>query len=349
MVFLYFFSIVLLLFANKNNKAIYYAALILLLILFCLNTDNADRGIYENRLENYEYLTGLTEPGYYLWMSLFNNLHWDLQLQYVIVGLLYLSSLFYIVPKLSKIPNIVIGYYMIAIFFLDVVQLRATTSLIFVLWAFYRLLTISDIKKSILSFITLVIMGALFHSSALFFLVFAIIKIQNRKRLITVVIIGFTILLIVQYSLINYLGSVLSVSDKIEAINQSDRYEGNNANLIVILLLIGMLFVYWSLFFLYGKKIEINSLTNTKNNIGIVLLLIIPLVSFSADFRRIYFAISPFLVATITNWMNKRNGFIIRALILIWGGMFFYRFVIHGNYDAVFVPIMNENMIFDIL
>lgn len=134
MVFLYF-SIVLLLFANKNNKAIYYAALILLLILFCLNTDNADRGIYENRLENYEYLTGLTEPGYYLWMSLFNNLHWDLQLQYVIVGLLYLSSLFYIVPKLSKIPNIVIGYYMIAIFFLDVVQLRATTSLIFVLWA----------------------------------------------------------------------------------------------------------------------------------------------------------------------------------------------------------------------
>ena len=349
MVFLYFFSIVLLLFANKNNKAIYYAALILLLILFCLNTDNADRGIYENRLENYEYLTGLTEPGYYLWMSLFNNLHWDLQLQYVIVGLLYLSSLFYIVPKLSKIPNIVIGYYMIAIFFLDVVQLRATTSLIFVLWAFYRLLTISDIKKSILSFITLVIMGALFHSSALFFLVFAIIKIQNRKRLITIVIIGFAILLIVQYSLINYLGAILSVSDKIEAINQSDRYEGNNANLIVILLLIGMLFVYWSLFFLYGKKFEINSLTVAKNNIGIVLLLIIPLVSFSADFRRIYFAISPFLVATITNWMNKRNGFIIRALILIWGGMFFYRFVMHGNYDAVFVPIMNENMIFDIL
>lgn len=348
MVFLYF-SIVLLLFANKNNKAIYYAALILLLILFCLNTDNADRGIYENRLENYEYLTGLTEPGYYLWMSLFNNLHWDLQLQYVIVGLLYLSSLFYIVPKLSKIPNIVIGYYMIAIFFLDVVQLRATTSLIFVLWAFYRLLTISDIKRSILSFITLVIMGALFHSSALFFLVFAIIKIQNRKRLITIVIIGFAILLIVQYSLINYLGAILSVSDKIEAINQSDRYEGNNANLIVILLLIGMLFVYWSLFFLYGKKFEINSLTVAKNNIGIVLLLIIPLVSFSADFRRIYFAISPFLVATITNWMNKRNGFIIRALILIWGGMFFYRFVMHGNYDAVFVPIMNENMIFDIL
>lgn len=348
MVFLYF-SIVLLLFANKNNKAIYYAALILLLILFCLNTDNADRGIYENRLENYEYLTGLTEPGYYLWMSLFNNLHWDLQLQYVIVGLLYLSSLFYIVPKLSKIPNIVIGYYMIAIFFLDVVQLRATTSLIFVLWAFYRLLTISDIKRSILSFITLVIMGALFHSSALFFLVFAIIKIQNRKRLITIVIIGFAILLIVQYSLINYLGAILSVSDKIEAINQSDRYEGNNANLIVILLLIGMLFVYWSLFFLYGKKFEINSLTVAKNNIGIVLLLIIPLVSFSADFRRIYFAISPFLVATITNWMNKKNGFIISALILIWGGMFFYRFVIHGNYDAVFVPIMNENMIFDIL
>lgn len=342
-----YFVITIFLFIDKNKK-LRYAAFILLLILFCLNTDNADREIYENRLENYEYLTSITEPGYFLLMSLFNNLHWDLQLQYVIVGLLYLSSLFYIVSKLSKIPNIVIGYYMMAIFFLDVVQLRATTSLIFVLWAFYKLLTISDIKRSITLFVTLVIIAALFHSSSLFFLVFVIIKIQRRKKLVTIVTIGFVVLLIAQYSLINYFGSLLSVADKIEAISQSDKYEGNNANLIVILLLLGMLLVYWLLFFLYGKRLETNNLTIAKNNICIALLLIIPLVSFSADFRRIYFAVSPFLVATITNWINKKNSAIIKVLILIWAGVFFYRFVIHGNYDAVFVPIMNENMILNI-
>lgn len=346
MVFLYF-SIVLLLFANKNNKAAYYTSFILLLILFCFNTDNADRSIYEYRLENYEDLTGITEPGYFLLMALFNYLHLDLQLQYIIVGLLYLSSLFYIVPKLSKTPNIVIGYYMVALFFLDVVQLRATTSLIFVLWAFYNLLTINDRKKSIIYFISLILISALFHSSSLFFLVFAIIKIRSRKKLITVVMIGLIVLLIAQYSLINYFGSLLSVSDKIESINQSDKYEGNNANLIVTLLLMGMLSVYWYLYLLYGKN-ETDNLIIAKNNICITLLLVIPLVSFSADFRRIYFAISPFLVATITNWINKKNSVIIKVMILIWGCVFFYRFVIHGNYDAVFVPIMNENMIFNV-
>lgn len=342
-----YFCLVILLFANKN-KTIRYAAFFLLLILFCFNTDNADRGIYEYRLTEYENLTGITEPGYYLLMSVFNLLHLDIQIQYVITGLLYLTSLFYIITKISKNPNIVIGYYMFAVFFLDVVQLRATTSLIFVLWALYYLLTIEDTKKSVIIFLLLIFASALFHSSSLFFGVFALIKIKSRKNLIIYVLICFVILSVAEMFFISYIGNALSVTDKIEAISQSDKYKGNNANIVAIVLLIGMLSAYLILYSLYGKRYDKYKNIITRNNIPILLLLVIPLISFSADFRRIYFAVSPFLVSTITCWINKNNGFVIKSFIFVWGGIFFYRLILHGNYDAVFIPIMYDNMIYKV-
>lgn len=346
MVVLYF-AIAFILFVSKKNVA-RYVAFILLLVLFCFNTDNADRSIYEFRVSDYKNLIGITEPGYYLLMSFFNSFHLDLQIHYIVTGLLYLTSLFYITKKISKVPNIVIGYYMFAVFFLDVVQLRATTSLIFVLWAFYYLLTIEDMKKSVVIFSLLILVSALFHSFSLFFEVFVLIKIKRRKNLITYVLIGFIILLVAKMSIINYFGDILSMSEKIETISQSDRYVGNNANLVTIVLLIGMLSVYMVLYLLYGKRYEESKISIIRNNIPILLLLVIPLISFSADFRRIYFAVSPFLVSTITYWINKKNSFIIKSLIFIWGGMFFYRLILKGNYDAVFVPIMYDNMIYKV-
>lgn len=342
MAFIYFLLIILLFFF-KTNKVLMKISYFLLLILFCFNMDNADRGIYEWRLEQYEQTVGITEPGYYALMAIFTKLNLNIQALYIGVGLVYLSSLFYIVNKMSSKPNLVLAFYMLGIFLLDVTQLRATTSLVFVLWGFYNLYRIKETKRACMVFLLLIIVSALFHTSSLAYSLFIFSKITKKRLLLTLVSCLFSGLLFFKFVIIKYFGGLLDISTKIQNIAESDVYKGNNVNLITILLLLLLQCIYFSLIKLYGKndvKIVIS------NNMCILLFLLIPLISFSADFRRIYYFISIFLIITLSNLVNVGDKKNICLCVFCLAFIYFFRVIYVGNYNTVLVPILTQNLLF---
>lgn len=349
-----YWTIVLLLVLRRNSKFLLCWSFFLMAILFCFNYDNVDRGIYEMRLNDYESMEGMTEIGYYYLMQIFTNLHLDVQYLYGLVGLLYLGSLMYIINKLSDAPGFPIAFYMSCIFFLDVVQLRNTLSLVFVLWAFYLFFTIPEKRKSQLLYLVFVLAASMFHSSNIVFGIFVLAK-EPHKKVIRYTIIAIAVLSSLQYLMISYLGDIYSMGQKIEQISTSDRYTGNNMNLIVIIWLFMLLLTYAGSYFFVGRYQDdmkdgedALSFREIGLNITILLTTIIPLVFFSADFRRIYYAISVILVCIMSHWLREKRRWIVVGTVALLAYFYLFRFTAgEFNKPVVYDMIFNANLLLD--
>lgn len=337
----FYFAIVLLLLVKNRNKPVFYLSYVLLLLLFCLNYDNADRAIYESRLINLEKFEGMTEPGYYGLMVLFQKLDLDVQYLYVVVGFCYITSFFYVVNKLTDKPNFPIAFYMVANFFMDVVQLRASCSLIFVVWAFYFLLSDSNVYKRVCLFTLFVFLGSLFHTTALIFLFFALIVKFHGTKLLKIVAVLCLFIYFGQYVLFKYLGTLMSMSEKINQIQSSTKYVGNNMNLIVFLLY-ALLFAAFSFIFFISKKHKSLAI---GMDMCIASLVIVPIIVFSADIRRAYFVIATFLAVVLAKSDVKRNRTICKVLMMIVAFIYFAKITAGRNIDVVFYAVMKNNLL----
>lgn len=347
-VFIYF-SVVLFLFIFDRSRFLFLSAFALMLVLFCFNYDNADRLVYENRLYGLDSFLNITEPGFTLLMYLFNKLNLDVQYLYFIVGIVYLSTVVYVVRKICPESYTPIGFFMLANFFLDVVQIRATISLILVLLGFYFLITIHDVKKSSIFFLACIACASLFHASSLFFVFFVMVNYYDKRRIFFPIVVCTLILFVIQKSFFLRIGNILSLSDKVADIANSDRYIGSNKNFIVSVLLMIMMFSFYYLYYKYGKFMKFHLITEKMYGIVSCLFLFFPIISFSADFRRLFYAISPITCAVICTWKTPGKLSKISFALLVWALIFFYRSVFLGNYNTVFIPVMEKNIFFDLI
>ena len=238
---------------RANNKVLITLSYFLMIILFCFNLTNADRVIYENRLAYYDSLIGSTEIGYYYLMELFTKCNLDIQYLYIYTGFFYLSTLFYITSKLSKNQGIVISSYMIGAFLLDVVQLRFTLSLTFVLWGFYYMLSDKSMKFRILLFSSFIVIATLFHSSSLIYLAFGVAFF--RKDLFYKILgVAFICIVSLFSILVSFFGELYEMGKKINEIENSDKYVGNNSNLLCLIYLILFILMYFIPYKKYFKE-----------------------------------------------------------------------------------------------
>lgn len=346
MVVYIFYILAFLLLLRANNKVLITLSYFLMIILFCFNLTNADREIYENRLANYDSMIGLTETGYYYLMELFTKCNLDIQYLYIYTGFFYLSTLFYITSKLSKNQGIVISSYMIGAFLLDVVQLRFTLSLTFVLWGFYYMLSVKSMKFRILLFSSFIVIATLFHSSSLIYLAFGVAFF--RKELFYKLL-GVAFICIVSFFsiLVSFFGELYEMGKKIDGIQNSDRYVGNNSNLLCLIYLILFILMYlipYKKYFREQKeRIELSSIWY---KVILSCVLIIPTIPFSADVRRIFIGLLPIQVSVISHWSTPRNSFFIKAIVIGISLLFLYFFILRSlNIKTVFYPIFEKNML----
>lgn len=330
---------------RANNKVLITLSYFLMIILFCFNLTNADREIYENRLAYYDSMIGSTEIGYYYLMELFTKCNLDIQYLYIYTGFFYLSTLFYITSKLSKNHGIVISSYMIGAFLLDVVQLRFTLSLTFVLWGFYYMLSDKSIKLRILLFCFFIVIATLFHSSSLMYLVFGVAFF--RKDLFYKILgVAFICIVSLFSILVSFFGELYDMGKKIDEIQNSDMYVGNNANLICLLLLIFFILMYLIPYYKLPKEqIDNNELYSMWLKISLSCVMIIPIIFFSADVRRIFIGLLPLQVSIMTHWFTKQHSQLTKSTIIGYCIILLYFYVLRSeNIETVLYSIFENNI-----
>lgn len=342
-------------FIFAKNKVLFYFSFFLLLTLFCFNTDNADYLSYKGSMESSVFFSETTRiSGYWALLKFFAQNEIDFQFLYVLIGGVYLITLSLFLKKFSLNPNIVVGYYMVGIFLLDVVQLKNTLAMTFILWGFYILFSSNQsLKKKLIFFGILVLCSSKFHLSGMYFLLFLFLPLSFKtlikiSTLITVVI---------------FVGGYFIVDRLVEVGSSQDNFireygAGNILATQLTLIAIAVLFAF--AFFLFRKKtyyIQIYktsmALLSEKNKglneyglkVVVLSMPLIPLISLNADFRRVFFFLSIIWVTVVSNWITNKSKFILSFPIAFIALFLLNRYVLLGNYEAVFCKIFQNNMI----
>lgn len=340
----YFLVVVLLLFL-PNSKSLRVISLVYLLILFCFNTDCADRESYVMDMLNVDIY-----EREYLWqvvLRFWRDNHLDFQYLVAGIGVLYLPSLYYVTGKLSNKSNLVVACYMIGLFFLDVVQLRYTASLIFVLWAFY--LYFSKKEHHILYFIVFICISSLIHASNIIFLSYILAEKYDKQKLRMIVLILFVVLSLGVYIAMAYLGSIFGIVDKITRLTtteyESSKYIYRNCLCEVI--------VFLYVLYLNAKNKDLylaESGWKLIYNMAYISLLFLPFLQLFPDIRRQIYVnfiiLLPWICRLKQNKAITQNIYIWAVIVAIY---YFLIGLYPGNMDTVFYPIFDNNLIFNSL
>lgn len=347
-IFIYYFLIYLLL-ALPRKKELGIIALFFLIVLFCFNTNIADREGYQIDMYNATYDDTISfEP---LWNSIlvFFELHKiNIQFLYVLVGTVYLPALWFFIQKLTNNNNCALACYMLGIFYLDVVQLRYTFSLVFVIAALYNLFFVKG-KKGDLRFICFMILALMVHLSNIILFLFYVAKYTSIKKTVWITIVSSIILFTSYTILISYFGDIFNMATKMQRINEGE-YTSDNTFLLTALSCLAAC----GLMLLARKNCRLAS--NTDNGLilltykmALLLLMCIPLINFSQDVRRhIYVCFLIFAAITyrvLPYCVGRQQLKILPVLISL---MYFVLSVFTGNRETVFFPLFRDNILFNI-
>ena len=341
----FYFLVVVLLLLFPKSKFLRVISLVYLLVLFCFNTDCADREGYVMDMLNVDIY-----EREYLWqvvLLFWRYNHIDFQYLVAGIGVLYLSSLYYVTGKLSNKSNLVVACYMIGLFFLDVVQLRYTASLIFVLWAFY--LYFSQKKHNILYFITFICVASLIHASNIIFLLYLLAGKFDKQQLRMIVFISLFILTSGIYVAMAYIGAIYGIDDKITRLTtteyESSKYIYRNC------LCEAIVFIY--VLYLNAKNKDLylaESGWKLIYNMAYISLLFLPFLQIFPDIRRHIFVnfiiLLPCICRLKQNKAITQNIYIWSLIVAIY---YFLIGLYPGNMDTVFYPIFDNNLIFNSL
>ncbi|WP_027453678.1 EpsG family protein [Segatella baroniae] len=345
-----FWSLFVFLVLFPKSEVLFRISFFLLGIIFCLNTDNADRIIYQMRLEQFDVLGSMTEVGFTLLMYLFTIFHLDLQWLYVLVGICFLTTLFYVINKSTKYKNFAIAMYMMALFLLDIVQIRFTCSVIFLLIGLYHFYNAKKIKKATIKYVICIVFASLFHYSTFLLILLAPLRYFSIKKTIKYTLVIIIFMLIAGVALGGYLSNYLGLAEKFETITEAGQ---NVEGLIYLKIRCGVL-VLMSVF-LYCISYYLNKNKSTSLyqkitlKIAITEIAILPLLSFSADFRRLGFALYTILLCGLSEWaFQSRHSNIIKfaTIIVTW---ILFNYMTFINYQNVYRPIFDKNIMLEIL
>lgn len=341
-IILYFLTILLLVIRKKSRIVLGFAYLFLL-VLFCFNTGIADRLSYE---EDITLATSINRE--LLWqglLTLFLVNQISIQYLYGIVGFLYITSLFYVTYKLSEKCNIVIACYMLGVFFLDVVQLRYTASLIFVLWGFYFLVT-SKGFKSVSLFIIFILLSSFVHASNIIFLLFLIGKLYSRKATTYITFLSIVVLIFGWLTFTELLGVTFNISEKMDRIVYDEEIKSEHTILVTWIseLIVVFMMMYANLV-KRTKKIALSINFNYAMNFAILSMIFIPLIYLSPDIRRSIYFVFVILSAFLYGEKNfsKSPGLMITPFIV--SLFFFWMSTFTGNRMTVFYPLFENNLL----
>lgn len=280
---------------NKRDLRFISAGVLLFVTSFFVvyNTYNADYQMYEYIYSTYSssIFNGRT-PIFEVICYFGNLIGLDYQTFLSVVLLFSLFSMFLFIAKYSEEPALIFLMYMLSAAIMDGIQFRqfmATAVLMFVLPNILQ----ENTKKGLIKYIIGVAISAGIHSSFVFCFVFALIKVEWRKRIkyaIVITILGLVGFVILQKSglLIDVLSHIMS-DEKIELYLVADKYHSSSGMVLSYIISQPVLLV--AILFLIKKfgKYKPNNLPYINAVIGmdVLALVLCPIFFYSLQFRRV--------------------------------------------------------------
>lgn len=350
-------------FKNRFNFA-YSLMLLIMWIFFGWNTSNADFLNYKHIYDIINYSGGYSgvEFGFEFVMKLSNYLglsYYSFLKVYSLLGLLFITSS---IKKYSNNSTLVLFLYLVYPYLLDVVQIRNFMAMAIMVYGI-RFLVSRDKKSSILYIISIMVASS-FHYSALFYLVFLLVRIKKVKKIFAislfVIISGFLTSSVFSGLILNLL--------------RLERYQvyfvGSTSlygkALFVFYFIASTILIY----FIYKKIIKIKE--NARNNsmyfisdeqyefadvvmkINILILISYVLVYLDVDFVRIYRNILPlnYILFSIIKPKGKfemnlnvfLHSWFFLAFVVLSSGAFVY----YQTFDSVVLEILFNNSFLEI-
>ncbi|MDT2782435.1 EpsG family protein [Vagococcus fluvialis] len=205
---------------KKIGNTIFYIFLLLLVWgILSLSTNNPDRKNYELV---YEYLSITDnyfypdfEKGFSFFMRIGSKLNLTYQQFLIFISTISTFLLHIFLKRETQNKNLVLIMFLFFPFFLEVVQIRNYLVLLLVINSIPFL-----VEKKVIKFILLILIASLFHVSALFYLLFLLCYIEQKKLLYIVSLSTLSIVLF-QNQILSILVSILPNGEKYLVYNNS--------------------------------------------------------------------------------------------------------------------------------
>lgn len=345
---------------KKNNLTLQQLFSIIILIfmwiIFAGNTSNPDYNNFEH-IYNKITIGGLesysgVEIGFSIIMKLSGIFGFSYQQFLIILSTVFLILLLKFIFYFSKSPALVLLIYIFFPFFLDIVQIRNSLAYIIVLNGIIYLYN----KKNI-SYILIILLASLFHTTALFNLIFLLINFVDPKKLLKIIVPTSIFLYLIKSEVINLMIKILPIGDKyVVYLNGTSIL---NQLLYLILILGNFIIVYYT--FLKVKKLGINNKIDTNIiklasfslSASILVIMILPLLSFDADFFRLFRNLILIFIINFCNYLSIKK-YIKNEIYLFIDCVGVISFILVGvnylyyyQFDKVFMQIINNNFILE--
>lgn len=310
-----------------QSKIVAGLTLVFIGILFVGESTNPDLINYIRYYNNAPYseysLTNGIEVGFLFICKLGNTFGMDFfQLKFwifILCSILVWRTL----KKYCLNYNLLLAFYMTYAMFLDIVQIRNFIALSLFIFAFPYLM---HKRRGILKYTIIIIVAALFHSSAILYLIFLIVCFENRRVIIGTCItisIVFVILVIANNNNIPFAQHLLEYTDGARV----QRYLSLKINwgylFVIFLQTLNFIMVFFARKFLLMKESIKNDpiklgFVNTLYYVNCLIFVLTPLFIISIHFYRIprNMLILNLVLICMTNQTFK-GGDVRRLLMLI--------------------------------
>ncbi len=183
---------------RKQNVFCYMTAFVIIFMIMTFNYDGADVKSYISTYDNLFDTSGQIveshmEKGYLLLMYICRKLGMSFFSFRIVVSIISLSLFANILRYFKVNRNLILGFYMIYLFYFDVIQIRNCIAQFIILFSI-RFLLDATRRYSIIKFLIGIFIAASFHSIALFYLPLLVIKFIKNEAFFKFVFIASLLL-----------------------------------------------------------------------------------------------------------------------------------------------------------
>lgn len=309
------------------------------------NTDNGDFSNYE-AMFTYDIVNMTTsntpDYGFFLILELFKLLGLSFIQARIVIFLIYVITLSYASLKLSRKPFVVLLLYFITFFFRDVITLRNTIALIFLIHAIVIILddntNYKKTKFCILNFIAVTI-----HIS---FIIYFLILLVDKKVNLKIIAISSIMLAFVSNPILSIFSGYIISDENGQMQNKVDGMLGSSSYVSLIICSITVIFSVLLCLEAKGlmkKREYVDYKVRLITNMNVVLMVILIMTSLSMTFIRVYYNILLFDMILISNVIifNKKYT----PLQLVWFLWIFLWSFIMSNVSLNFTRILTHNLL----
>lgn len=333
---------------KQQSKPIVLMTYFILLVLMSLNNGGPDLLNYYNDY----YSSGIgvhniSEYGHYILNRFFCNIGFDFFTYRIVVSFICMLLLHKTFSYFKVNENGVLSFYMIYVFFMDVIQIRNFIMEAIIIFSLRYLLV--DKKFNTIKYIVCVLIASLFHRISPIYLMLLIVKFRMSIKIYVIGLIGSILLFIVFAFNRDILSNIMQfIATKLGA---TTSYSFTVTRLSFIPFAIIYYFEIF-LMMIYFKKRDYKLKTVQKiSKICIIMSFALPLILINLNFYRLFRNlgiikyIACMMILDNRRKLNAKSFIVYNAILLLTVCLFVVDCVLVNDFNDIVMPIFKNNLV----